>query len=62
MVNAGVTWRIGQGETKTYSSKKAMAQEIDSLKSVVSQQNSKLEAQDQKIEELMDRCCRINQK
>ena len=53
MVNAGVTWRIGQGETKTYSSKKAMAQEIDSLKSVVSQQNSKLEAQDQKIEELM---------
>ena len=53
MVNAGVTWRIGEGSSNTYSSKKAMANEIDSLKSVVSQQNDKLEAQNQKIEELM---------
>ena len=53
MVNAAVTWRIGEGSSNTYSSKKAMANEIDSLKSVVSQQNDKLEAQNQKIEELM---------
>ena len=50
MVNAGVTWRIGEGGTGNYSSKEAMAQEITSLKSVVDQQNSKLEAQNTKLE------------
>ena len=50
MVNAGVTWRVGEGETGNYSSKKAMAQEISSLKSVVSDQSSQLQAQNSKIE------------
>lgn len=50
MVNAGVTWRVGEGETGNYSSKQAMAQEISSLKSVVSDQSSQLQAQNSKIE------------
>ena len=50
MVNAGVTWRVGEGETGNYSSKQAMAQEISSLKSVVSDQSSQLQVQNSKIE------------
>jgi len=50
MVNAGVTWRVGEGETTNYPSKQAMAQEIDSLKSVVSDQSGQLQAQNSKIE------------
>jgi len=50
MVNAGVTFRIGEGATQTYTSKDAMAQEITSLKSTVDQQNSKLSEQNNKIE------------
>ena len=50
MVNAGVTWRIGEGETGSYQSKQAMAQEIDSLKSVVADQSGQLQAQNSKIE------------
>ena len=50
MVNAGVTWRVGEGETANYPSKQAMAQEIDSLKSVVSDQSGQLQAQNSKIE------------
>jgi len=60
MINAGVTFRIGAGETINYPSKKVMAQKITDLESVVSQQNNKLEAQSEqleaqnkKIEELM---------
>ena len=60
MINAGVTFRIGDGETINYPSKKVMAQKITDLESVVSQQNNKLEAQSEqleaqnkKIEELM---------
>ena len=60
MINAGVTFRIGDGETINYPSKKVMAQKITDLESVVSQQNDKLEAQSEqlnaqnkKIEELM---------
>ena len=60
MINAGVTFRIGEGETINYPSKKVMAQKITDLESVVSQQNNKLEAQSEqleaqnkKIEELM---------
>lgn len=49
MVNAGVTWRIGEGTTKAYPSKDAMAQEIDSLRSVVDQQNDKLAAQNDEL-------------
>lgn len=43
MINAGVTWRIGEGETKVYPSKTVMAQEIDDLKSVVSEQQDQIE-------------------
>ena len=50
MVNAGVTWRVGEGETANYPSKQAMAQEIDSLKSVVADQSGQLQAQNSKIE------------
>lgn len=60
MINAGVTFRIGDGETINYLSKKVMAQKITDLESVVSQQNDKIEAQSEqlneqnkKIEELM---------
>ena len=53
MVNAGVTWRIGEGETGTYPSKQAMAQRINNLESALSQQREQIEAQNQKIEELM---------
>ena len=37
MINAGVTFRIGDGETINYPSKKVMAQKITDLESVVSQ-------------------------
>ncbi|MDY2966075.1 MAG: ESPR-type extended signal peptide-containing protein [Megasphaera massiliensis] len=50
MVNAGVTWRFGEGGTGNYPSKGAMAQEINSLRSVVDEQNSKLASQNDKIE------------
>ncbi|OBZ32929.1 hypothetical protein A0U42_08500 [Megasphaera sp. DISK 18] len=53
MVNAGVTWRIGEGETGIYPSKQAMAQRINNLESALSQQHEQIEAQNQKIEELM---------
>ena len=43
MINAGVTWRIGEGETKVYPSKTVMAQEIDDLKTVVSEQQDQNE-------------------
>ena len=43
MVNAGVTLRIGDGETQNYPSKKVMAQKITDLESVVADQNSKIE-------------------
>ena len=50
LVNAGVTWRIGEGETKAYPSKQVMAQEIDTLKSELAQQNDKIEAQSEQLE------------
>jgi len=50
MVNAGVTWRIGEGGSGNYQSKGAMAQEINDLRSVVDEQNSKLASQSSKIE------------
>ena len=43
MVNAGVTLRIGDGETQKYPSKKVMAQKINDLETVVADQNSKIE-------------------
>ncbi|MBS4913507.1 MAG: hypothetical protein KHZ77_05025, partial [Veillonella sp.] len=43
MVNAGVTLRIGDGETQKYPSKKVMAQKINDLESVVADQNNKIE-------------------
>ncbi|OBZ32933.1 ESPR-type extended signal peptide-containing protein [Megasphaera sp. DISK 18] len=50
MVNAGVTWRIGEGGSGNYQSKGAMAQEINDLRSVVDEQNSKLASQSRQIE------------
>ncbi|MBS4914366.1 MAG: hypothetical protein KHZ77_09590, partial [Veillonella sp.] len=59
MVNAGVTLRIGDGETQKYPSKKVMAQKINDLESVVAAQNERLASQNdrladqnEKIEEL----------
>ena len=49
MVNAGVTFRIGEGTTKVYSSQDALAREVDSLRSVVDEQNRKLESQSQQL-------------
>ena len=42
MVNAGVTLRIGPGETLKYSSKREMAQKINDLESVVADQKGEL--------------------
>ena len=50
MVNAGVTWRIGEGGSGNYQSKGAMVQEINDLRSVVDEQNSKLASQSSQIE------------
>ena len=50
MVNAGITWRIGEGGSGNYQSKGAMAQEINDLRSVVDEQNSKLASQSSQIE------------
>ena len=50
MVNAGVTWRVGAGQTVNYSSNQAMAQEITSLRGVVDSQQSMLKSQNEKIE------------
>ena len=49
MVNAGVTWRIGEGGSGNYPSKGAMAQEINDLRSVVDEQNSKLASQSSRL-------------
>ena len=49
MVNAGVTFRIGEGTTKVYSSQDALSREVDSLRSVVDEQNRKLESQSQQL-------------
>ena len=49
MVNAGVTFRIGEGTTKVYSSQDALAREVDSLRSVVDEQNRKLESQSKQL-------------
>lgn len=50
MVNAGVTWRVGAGQTTNYGSSQAMAQEIDSLRSVVNDQQSMIQSQNQKLD------------
>lgn len=50
MVNAGVTWRVGAGQTVNYSSNQAMAQEITSLRGVVDSQQSMLKSQNEKLE------------
>nr|WP_255304123.1 YadA-like family protein [Megasphaera sp. DISK 18] len=49
MVNAGVTFRIGEGTTKVYSSQDALAREVDSLRSLVDEQNRKLESQSKQL-------------
>ncbi|MEE0657560.1 MAG: ESPR-type extended signal peptide-containing protein [Megasphaera massiliensis] len=49
MVNAGVTFRIGEGTTKVYSLQDALAREVDSLRSLVDEQNRKLESQSKQL-------------
>lgn len=49
MVNAGVTLRIGQGETTTNLSRSAMGQEIKTLRNVVDQQNTKIQSQSEAL-------------
>ena len=44
MVNAGVTWRVGAGQTTNYGSSQAMAQEIDNLRGVVNDQQSMIQS------------------
>lgn len=50
MVNAGVTWRVGAGQTTNYGSSQAMAQEIDNLRGVVNDQQSMIQSQNQKLD------------
>jgi hypothetical protein len=57
MVNAGVTWRIGEGETKNYPSKQVMAQEIDTLKSALA---SRMIRSSRKANNLKNRIRRLN--
>ena len=49
MINAGVTFRIGEGTTKVYSSQDTLAREVDSLRSLVDEQNRKLESQSKQL-------------
>ena len=49
MVNAGVTWRIGEGETGTYPSKQAMAQRINNLESAYLSNMNKLKLRTKRL-------------
>ena len=51
MINAGVTLRVGDGETEEHPARRLMAEEIKTLKGVVAEQDAKLAAQDARLEE-----------
>ncbi|WP_304941387.1 YadA-like family protein [Veillonella sp. R32] len=53
MVNAGVTLRVGDGETENYPARKVMAQQIKDLQSVVNTQNEKIEQLTQLVNTLV---------
>lgn len=55
MVNAGVTLRVGQGESSNLPSRKAMAQKINDLEATVSQQNAKIEQLTQLVQTLVNK-------
>ncbi len=53
MVNAGVTLRVGDGETENYPARKVMAQQIKDLQYVVNTQNEKIEQLTQLVNTLV---------
>lgn len=53
MVNAGVTLRVGEGETENYPARKVMAQQIKDLQTVVDSQNAKIEELTQLVNTLV---------
>ncbi|WP_298705510.1 ESPR-type extended signal peptide-containing protein [uncultured Veillonella sp.] len=53
MINAGVTLRVGDGETENYPARKVMAQQIKDLQTVVDSQNAKIEELTQLVNTLV---------
>ena len=52
MINAGVSVKVGSGESKTTTSKAAMAKEINALRGIVATQQANMEKQEARIQEL----------
>ena len=52
MINAGVSVKVGSGESKTTTSKAAMAKEIKELRGIVATQQANMEKQEARIQEL----------
>ena len=52
MINAGVSVKVGSGESKTTTSKAAMAKEINALREIVATQQANVEKQEARIQEL----------
>lgn len=52
MINAGVSVKVGSGESKTTTSKAAMAKEIKELRGIVATQQASMEKQEARIQEL----------
>ena len=52
MINAGVSVKVGSGESKTTTSKAAMAKEIKELRDIVATQQANMEKQEARIQEL----------
>ena len=52
MINAGVSVKVGSGESKTTTSKTAMAKEIKELRGIVATQQANMEKQEARIQEL----------
>ncbi|MBM6913549.1 YadA-like family protein [Veillonella magna] len=52
MINAGMSVKVGSGESKTTTSKAAMAKEIKELRGIVATQQANMEKQEARIQEL----------
>ena len=52
MINAGASVKVGSGESKTTTSKAAMAKEIKELRDIVATQQANMEKQEARIQEL----------
>ena len=52
MINAGVSVKVGSGESKATTSKAAMAKEINALREIVATQQANMEKQEARIQEL----------